>query len=82
MAEKNTPVIFSAEGLNFSIGIQQILNNAEFTVHEGERIGLIGRNGCGKTTFMKLLTQEDLATENGKIARKKNLRVGYMPQGF
>ncbi len=82
MAEKNTPVIFSAEGLNFSIGIQQILNNAELTVHEGERIGLIGRNGCGKTTFMKLLTQEDLATENGKIAKKKNLRVGYMPQDF
>lgn len=82
MAEKNTPVIFSAEGLNFVIGSQQILDNAELTVHEGERIGLIGRNGCGKTTFMKQLTRGELAAENGKITRRKNLRIGYMPQDF
>jgi len=82
MAEKNTPVVFAAEALKISIGTQQIFDDAELTVHEGERVGLIGRNGCGKSTFLKLIAEPDLLAENGRIRRKKDLRIGYLPQDF
>ena len=82
MAEKNTPVSFSAENLNFSIGSQKILDNASLTVHEGERLGLIGRNGCGKTSFLKLLVTPQLPPGDGEIKRRRDLVIGHLPQDF
>ena len=50
----NAPVIFSADNLKMSYGKQILLDDTELTVHRGEKIGLVGRNGCGKSTFMKI----------------------------
>ena len=56
-------VIFSADGLSFSIGTQQLLDNTGMTVHEGERIALVGRNGAGKSTFLRIITGEEIISE-------------------
>lgn len=74
------PVLFTIESLNLAIGTQVIFDNAELTIHEGERIGLIGRNGCGKSTFLSMLTSPTAISERGKITRRNDLRIGYMQQ--
>jgi len=81
MAKIITPVVFSAENLNISYGDQVILDNANLTVHKGEKIGFVGRNGCGKSSFLKVLSGLEEAG-SGKIMRKKELTVSYLPQEF
>ena len=81
MNENITSVVFSAEKLNISFGEQLILDNASLTVHEGERIGFVGRNGCGKSTFLKILSGTEEA-DSGKIMRKRELTTAYLPQVF
>ncbi|MCP3965765.1 MAG: ABC-F family ATP-binding cassette domain-containing protein [Lentisphaerae bacterium] len=74
-------VIFSAESLSFSIGTQQLLDDTGLTVHEGERVALVGRNGCGKSTFLRMLAnQEDPG--KGSLTFARNIRVTFLPQEF
>ena len=74
-------VIFSADGLSFSIGTQQLLDNTGMTAHEGERIALVGRNGAGKSTFLRIITGEEI-TSDGKIIYARDLRVNFLKQDF
>jgi len=62
-----------------SFGAQPILDGVSLTVHEGDRIGLIGRNGTGKSTLLKVLTGEE-PLEAGKVTRKQGLRVALLRQ--
>jgi ATPase subunit of ABC transporter with duplicated ATPase domains len=57
----------------------EVLKNISFNVEAGERIAIIGPNGIGKTTLMRLLAGE-LHPSKGKIAWVENAQVGYMPQ--
>ena len=57
-----------------------ILDNADFEVLTGQKIGLIGPNGCGKTTFLKMLTGEEQPDE-GLIHVSSGVRAGYFDQG-
>ncbi|MDF2952011.1 MAG: abc-f [Anaerocolumna sp.] len=60
-------------------GANKIFENITFEVKTGERIGLIGQNGCGKTTIMKILMgQEDY--QSGEITYRKDVRIGYLNQ--
>ncbi|HEY1661212.1 MAG TPA: ABC-F family ATP-binding cassette domain-containing protein [Verrucomicrobiae bacterium] len=62
-------------------GERTILDNVTLGIQEGERIGLVGRNGCGKTTFLKILA--GLQTPDlGEITRQRQLAVSYLPQDF
>jgi ABC transport system ATP-binding/permease protein len=81
MAENVTPVVFSAENLNVSYGKQVILDNANLTVHARECIGFVGRNGCGKSTFLRVLSGME-EPDSGKVMRKRDLSVSYLPQEF
>ncbi|MFA6717298.1 MAG: ABC-F family ATP-binding cassette domain-containing protein [Victivallales bacterium] len=74
-------VIFSADGLSFSIGAQQLLDNTALTVHEGERIALVGRNGAGKSTFLRIINGQETVTD-GKIVYARKLRINFLPQEF
>jgi ATP-binding cassette subfamily F protein 3 len=60
-------------------GDTTILKNINFSLIPGERIGLLGLNGAGKSTFIKLLAGE-LQTQGGKMDRSKDLKVGYFAQ--
>ena len=74
-------VIFSADGLSFSIGTQQLLDDTGMTAHEGERIALVGRNGAGKSTFLRIITGEELIID-GKIIYARDLRINFLKQDF
>ena len=62
-------------------GARTILDNVTLGIQEGERIGLVGRNGCGKTTFLKILAGLQ-APDSGEVTRMRNLAVSYLPQDF
>jgi len=62
-----------------SFGAQPILDNVSLTVHEGDLIGLIGRNGSGKSTFMSIITGAEPPSE-GKVTRQEGLRVVMLGQ--
>lgn len=76
-----TNAIASASDLVMRYGDQQVLDGATLAIHEGERIGLVGRNGCGKSTFLKIFAG-DLKPDSGTTAHRKGLGIGYLPQMF
>ncbi len=76
-----TPVILTAMELEVRFGEQVILDKASLSVHEGDRIGLVGRNGAGKSTFLKVISGI-LSPDSGEVAKKKNLITGMLSQEF
>ena len=50
----NVSAIAGGKDLSIKFGVQSVLDAATLSVHEGDRIGLVGRNGCGKSTFLKI----------------------------
>lgn len=71
--------ILKVTDCSFSFGNRVILENATFVMNKGEHIGLIGANGEGKTTFVKMLTGS-LEPDNGKIEWCKRITTGYLDQ--
>lgn len=61
------------------LGTETILDNASLWIESGERIGLIGRNGEGKTTILRLLTGQ-LEPDSGTVEKMRGLRIAYLPQ--
>jgi len=57
-----------------------ILDGFEYTFKKGERIGVIGKNGTGKSTFLNLLTQ-GLQPDSGKVVIGETVKIGYYTQG-
>lgn len=58
---------------------QLVLENVTFELHHGEKAGLVGRNGCGKTTLLRMIAKLD-APDEGMLAVRKNARIGYLQQ--
>ncbi len=79
MPPQPTAAILSALNVTKSFGAQPILSSVSLTVHEGDRIGLIGRNGCGKSTFMSIIAGIEPPSD-GKITRQDGLRVVMLDQ--
>ncbi len=68
--------------LSKSFNLNTILADVSFNIGPGERVGLIGPNGCGKTTLLRILAGEE-APDAGHVARlPADLRVGYLRQGL
>ena len=79
MAQLLGETMITVKDLTKSFGDREILKSMSFTVHRDARIGILGINGCGKSTFMRILAQED--TEHGGLVRHApNIRVGYVAQ--
>lgn len=67
------------EQLGFAYADKPILKQIDLVLRAGDRIGLVGINGSGKTTFLKLLVG-DLSAQSGKIIHSKGLKIGYFAQ--
>lgn len=72
-------MIITVDNAKFSYGDNLIFSDASFAVNEGERIGLIGANGEGKTTLIKLIMGE-VYPDAGKVIKKNGARIGYLEQ--
>ena len=71
--------ILTAEGISKSYPTTIVLKEVTFSLELADRVGLIGPNGCGKTTLLRILAGVDEATV-GRVSRRSGLRVGYLPQ--
>lgn len=65
-----------------SFGLDPLFQNVTFSVQPGERIGLVGPNGCGKTTLLRIIAGEEKADSGSVQFVPSDLRVGYLPQGL
>lgn len=74
--------MLSIHNLHKSYGIQPILQNINFNISAGERIGLIGPNGSGKTTLMRILARIENPDSGVVSSTRTNLRIGYLAQGM
>ncbi|MCU0795441.1 MAG: ABC-F family ATP-binding cassette domain-containing protein [Akkermansiaceae bacterium] len=73
--------LLSANEIRLSYGYQTLLDGVTLAVESGEKVGLVGRNGCGKTSLLKILAGHH-AADSGDISRRRELRTGYLPQEF
>ena len=73
-----TPFL-DVQNLTKSFGAQVLFRNINFSVGEGQRVGLIAKNGTGKSTLMKILMDEE-GYDDGSIIYRRDIRVGFLTQ--
>jgi ATP-binding cassette subfamily F protein 3 len=71
--------LLSCTNLQYSIGTRVLLDGISFSIEPGQRIGLVGRNGCGKSTFIKMLAGR-IKPDLGSVSLQKGARLGYLTQ--
>jgi ATP-binding cassette subfamily F protein uup len=73
--------LLSANEIRLSYSYQNLLDGVTMAIAAGEKMGLVGRNGCGKSSLLKILTGEQ-APDSGEISLRRGIRTGYLPQEF
>jgi ATP-binding cassette, subfamily F, member 3 len=77
-AIRSGSVALEIKGLSMSYGLHKVLNEVDLTVHRGEKVAFVGRNGEGKTTLSKIIRGDLLYEGNLKIGH--NVKIGYFAQ--
>ncbi len=72
-------IILALQDVTKSFGTHEVLKSVSFTLQEGERMGLVGVNGSGKSTMMKIIAGQETA-DSGSVNIQKGLRIGYLAQ--
>ena len=72
-------IVLSAQNVAKAFGVNVVLKDVSFTVQQGDRIGLVGVNGCGKSTLMRIIAGLDSA-DSGEISMVRGTRIGYLAQ--
>lgn len=72
-------ILINADKIKKSYTERPLLENISLSIHEGDKIGLIGINGTGKSTLLKILAGKE-EMEGGTIIKTKGVRIGYLPQ--
>ena len=75
------PAVLSVKDLTLSFGRHNVLDGATMAVGEGEKVGFVGRNGCGKSSLLRILAGVEKA-DSGIVSRRQQLITGYLPQDF
>jgi ATP-binding cassette subfamily F protein uup len=78
-AQRSGKIVFEAENINFGFEGKQIVKDFSFNIMRGDRIALIGPNGCGKSTVLKLLLDQ-LKPDSGRLHCGTKLEVAYFDQ--
>jgi ABC transport system ATP-binding/permease protein len=81
MSKAISQVIIAARELSVRFGEQVVLRNASISVHQADRIGLIGNNGSGKSTLLKIIVGI-MEPDSGSVNRRKDIVTGYLSQDF
>ncbi|GMT41980.1 MAG: ABC transporter ATP-binding protein [bacterium] len=71
--------MIQANSLNKAYGVQTLFENLSFLVNKGERVGLVGRNGTGKTTLFRMILGEE-QIDSGTISKPKGYKIGTLEQ--
>lgn len=79
VGEKSGKIVVETTNLSKSFGDRLIVNNLNFKLLRGDRLGLIGHNGVGKSTLIKLLLG-NLSPDNGEVKLGTNLQIAYFDQ--
>ena len=72
-------MLVSFDNVSFSYGDNLIFSFASFSINEGEKVALVGANGEGKTTLIKLITG-GLTPDSGSVILKNGITIGYLEQ--
>ena len=72
-------MLLSAEHLSINFGSRQLLDDVNFYLNEGDKTGIIGINGTGKSTFLKVLAGQ-VEADVGSISRNPNVQISYLSQ--
>jgi ATP-binding cassette subfamily F protein uup len=73
--------LLTATALEVRYNEQVVLNGASLTINERDRIGMVGRNGSGKSTFLKIIAGVQ-QPDAGEVTQQRDLVIGYLPQAF
>ena len=71
--------MISIQGLKVEFGSQVLFENISYVVNKRDKIALVGKNGAGKTTMLRIITGEQQPT-SGTVARQADITIGYLPQ--
>ncbi|QZY29615.1 ABC-F family ATP-binding cassette domain-containing protein [Nocardioides coralli] len=74
------PNLLNLERVSKAYGIRPLLTEVSLGVAAGERIGIVGRNGGGKTTLLEVMTGQE-PPDSGRVSQARGLQVGYLHQG-
>ena len=72
-------MLLNMEGVRKTYGDRTLLDNVSFYMKDGDRVGIVGVNGCGKSTFLRLAAGVEVPDE-GSVSYDPNVRLGYLPQ--
>ena len=72
-------LLLTVDNLSKAYTEKQLLDNVSFSIESGDKIGIIGVNGTGKTTLLRILAEQETA-DAGNVTKTTGLRVGYLPQ--
>lgn len=71
--------LFTAENISKTFTDKVLLDHIDFGIQEGDKIGVLGINGTGKSTLLKIIAGVEEA-DDGKLAQGKKVRIAYLPQ--
>ncbi len=72
-------MLLSINNISKAYGDNQVLNNVSFTLDTGQKLGLVGANGVGKSTLLKIIVGE-LEPDDGSVGLNPTVELGYLPQ--
>ena len=72
-------MLLSSEHISINFGMKQLLTDVNFYLNEGDKVGIIGINGTGKSTFLKVLAGT-IEPDSGRLTRNPNVQVSYLSQ--